>query len=981
MSPAFRVILTSALSMAFCLGAAESPFPVLEPKSPKEALETFDLHPDFQISLVASEPLIADPVAVGFEETGNLYVAEMRGYSERRDDKMGEVKYLKDTDGDGVMDEASVFADGLQWPTALHCFDGGIFVLAAPDLFFLKDTNGDGLADTKEVVLTGFCVQSSRLNVQQLPNSMRWGPDNRIHIAEGGNGSRLRRPDQPESEAVSVRRATIALDPFTREIEILNGGGQFGMAFDDEGRRFVTSNSRHIMQVAYDRLPAGTKTTRSAPAPQSLKGIAEDGDAAPVFRRSPDEAWRVLRTRWRVAGTVRGPVEGGGRPSGYFTGATGVCIYRPGLESPYHGQAFISDVGSNLIHRKQISDNGNIFLTADRHPEEKGREFLASSDNWFRPVQIENGPHGGLYLLDMYREVIEHPWSLPPGIKEHIDLNRGNDLGRIWKITPKKHRKILNRIHAANALEVLTENSSAWETDTARRLLVERLHTLNPKGKEKLLRDVEGHLSTPSNPVSTIQLLSILKSFGGLSPAVLLKALNGQTQDEISMSSAWVRLIATAVHGDPPPLFTGTFEDAEKIWKRLAAGSNETRFHLALALGGSPFRPEQNWRLADHLMAQPAKGDLETAFQLMIHNLPDPVPSSIWQRYSQTSFASLLFPKVKASLNQDSIKELLASQKDSAQLIQLASEGASQLKPPVDSGLADRLRLAARSELMHSPLESIRALSLLGSEKQERELFGFLEENGNKVSRSEIVDHLQRNASPILFAKLLKLSTSLTPAVRQRFFSNVLKNKEQSLWLLEHLKESPDLSRHLGAQVKTALRQHKDASISKLAGTLLGHGDQASYDMLYQKYLASLSIKGDGKAGREIFQQRCAACHRAGAEGPELGPNLVTVAAAGRESLLGNIIAPSREVASQYEAWTLSMEDGEEYTGLVLKEAQDNLTLGMVGTTTQFQRDQILAMSPTGRSLMPDGLSEGLSAEDMADLLAFIEGLTNPELK
>ena len=211
------------------------------------------------------------------------------------------------------------------------------------------------------------------------------------------------------------------------------------MSFDSRGRKFVCSNSDHIQLVTYEDRYASRNPFFAMPPPRS--SIAADGPAAEVFRISPDEPWRVIRTRWRVAGLVPGPVEGGGRPSGYFTGATGTTIYRgDAFPEEYRENAFIADCGSNLVHRKKLLPDG-VGLIARRPDDEQQVEFLASRDNWFRPVQFANAPDGTLYIADMYREVIEHPWSLPESIKKHLDLNSGNDRGRIYRVAPDGFRQ------------------------------------------------------------------------------------------------------------------------------------------------------------------------------------------------------------------------------------------------------------------------------------------------------------------------------------------------------------------------------------------------------------------------------------------------------------------------------------------------------------------------------------------------------------
>src|SRR6185436_13688153 len=156
---------------------------------------------------------------------------------------------------------------------------------------------------------------------------------------------------------------------------------------------------------------------------------------AEVFRTSPLEPWRIVRTRLRVTGAAVGPIEGGGRAGGYFTGATGTTMYRgDAWPAEFVGQSFTGDVGSNIVHRKILKPDGVGFI-ADR--ADPGREFVASTDNWFRPAQFANGPDGNLYIIDVYREVIEHPLSLPPEIKQHLDLTSGRDRGRIYRVARK----------------------------------------------------------------------------------------------------------------------------------------------------------------------------------------------------------------------------------------------------------------------------------------------------------------------------------------------------------------------------------------------------------------------------------------------------------------------------------------------------------------------------------------------------------------
>ena len=233
--------------------------PRIPSTSPEKALATFKVRKGLEIELAAHEPLVMDPVAIDFDEDGRMFAVEMRGYSERRDERRGRIRMLVDENDDGVFEKATIYAKGLRWPTGVVCYDGGVFVIATPDLFYFKDTDGDGVADIEKVVFTGFGKGKDRLNMQALANSLRWGPDNRIWGATAGTGGSIRRPDQAESEEISVNGRDFSFDPKTLGFRTENGTAQYGLSFDSKGRRFVSSNSNHIVAVMWG---AGMDQTR-----------------------------------------------------------------------------------------------------------------------------------------------------------------------------------------------------------------------------------------------------------------------------------------------------------------------------------------------------------------------------------------------------------------------------------------------------------------------------------------------------------------------------------------------------------------------------------------------------------------------------------------------------------------------------------------------------------------------------------------------
>jgi putative membrane-bound dehydrogenase-like protein len=544
-------------------GDLQAELPRVPPVPLADAVGTLVVEPGFRMDLVAHEPLVADPVAMAFDEHGRLFVVEMRGYSEQGGDALGVVRLLTDHDGDGHFDDSTVYLDGLSWPTAICCYEGGVFLGTAPDILYCKDTNGDGRADLRKRVFTGF----GKSNVQGLLNSFQWGLDNRIHGATSSAGGQVRRLDQPAAETLSLRGRDFSFDPATLRLRAESGGGQHGMCFDRWGRKFNCSNSDHLRAVVIaDRYLARNPYFA---LPSASESIAADGPQAEVFRRSPVEPWRIVRTRLRVAGQVPGPVEGGGRAAGYFTSATGVTLYDGDAwpeEFRTGGYAFVGDVGSNIIHRKRLESHGVSFIgrRIDRQ-----HEFVASTDIWFRPVQFCNAPDGTLYVADFHREVIEHPDSLPPAIKQHLDLRSGSDRGRIYRILPDGFEQPLRALPGdaeVSELVAMLGHPNGWHRLTAARLLYERQDPASLGPLEELV------LHSP-NPLARMHALAALSGQRGLSSKVLDAAL--------ADSHPRVREHAVALAGQraDDPTLRGT------LLSLTSDTDQRVRFQLALTLG------------------------------------------------------------------------------------------------------------------------------------------------------------------------------------------------------------------------------------------------------------------------------------------------------------------------------------------------------------------------------------------------------------
>lgn len=970
----FPAIVASAVLACKVFGADlhvdEKDLPRVPATEPDKATSTFQLREGFRLELVASEPLIVDPVAMSFDENGRLFVVEMRDYSERRIERLGRVKMLEDTNGDGRFDKATIYAMDLPWPTTVICYDGGVFVGASPDIFYFKDTNGDGVADVRKVVFTGFGNGTQRLNVQQLFNSFTWGMDNRIHGALGGNPGIVTNLVQREARPLELRGRDFSFDPRTFEMRAESGGGQWGMSFDDEGNKFICSNSRHIAVEMYDDRYAARNRYYSMPPPDV--NIAVDGPAAEVFRISPDEPWRVLRTNWRVSGLVPGPVEGGGRASGYFTGAAGVTIYRGDAFPPeYRGDAFVADCGSNLIHRKKIRRDGLNFI-AERPADEQRKEFLASRDNWFRPVSMANAPDGTLYVVDMYRETVEHPWSLPPELKSKLDLNSGNDRGRIYRAVPNgfKQPKPV-QFSNANLAELvkMLEHTNGWHRDTASRLLFERRET----NAVPLLRTLVKE--SPSN-LGRMHSLSLLLSFRALDLEDLKRML---ADSDAAVRAHAVRSTDSHLRADP---------EADKVtWSSLLreqAGDldDRVRFQVALASDDSITLTkiivrdvEKAW-MRDAVLGGLVNGAADVFAALAGNSEFAARPGAVEMLREAGRIAG-----ASAPVNRVVLDARVAAR----------SEHALPFAAAIASGM--ERRGMSISVVDGRTFEQLRAeaLGLIGDsasvETQRIEAVEFLQYANDTPSRIALAELLAPSSSPALQSAVVAVLSrrrdqtmtnvfarwsQLGPQTRTRAVSLALARRDMTAALLQAVEQGSIARSELSASDIQRLTTHNDGAIRMQARKVF-HRDDSTRIEVVKKFRGALELKGDAARGHTIYQQRCITCHRSGVEGSAVGPDLASVANSGKEKLLTSILDPNAEVAAAFVAYSVETRSGESFLGVLAGENPLSVTLKTSnGESTRIGRENISSMRGSDKSLMPEGLEEGLSAQDVADLLEFV---------
>jgi putative membrane-bound dehydrogenase-like protein len=984
----FLPLAVVAIILPLAIGDDKKPaepfaeFPRTKPMEPADSAKAFDVRPGFRVELVASEPLIRSPVAMDFDENGRLFVAEFPEYNQYANPNppkvRGCVKMLEDTDGDGKFDKATEYAAALDSPVAVACWDGGVFVGVVPDLWYFKDTDGDGKADVKRKLLTGFDRDKAG---EAMLNSFRWGPDNRLHIATGLAGGNLRPADKPDAKAVLVRRQNIRFDPRTGDFEPTSGGGQHGMTLDDWGDTFVCDNSNPIEFLAYDMRYATRNPHVVAPSP--VVDVNAAGRYPKLHRISPPEPWREARTRLRKDKLVPGSDEGG-QPFGFFTGATGVTVYRgDAFPEEFRGNVYVGEVANNLVYRARLEPKGLVWSAVRA---EKDREFLASKDIWFRPVQFANGPDGCLYVVDMYRELIEGAAFLPPQVLKYVDVAGGIDRGRIWRIVPEgfKRPKPPQLAKATTAeLVALLESPNGWTRDTAARLLYQR--------QDRSAIDALRKLAAESKvPLARMHALYALDGHRALKEEDVRAALMDADP-------------RVAVHG---VRLAERFPTSEWVQERLRQmawlGERRVRYQVTFSAGAFPSDVVGGWLLAS---AQEAD---DPWFRLAIL-------CSVGERGGEF-FARLLGDRVARA--DSGVKQLLASLAAQTAAANRPDQVAEVVKaldklPDTEKALARDLVQAFVTRLPPAAREKFAGLATGKAGSILKDLLA----DARKTAADEKADTVARaaalrtlglasfaDAKPVLVASLgvrqpppvqlaalevlarfdsadvpamvLGSWAAMSPQIRASAAETLLARAAWVEAFLDAVEKGTVRPTDLDPARVQLLLKSPDGKVRARAAKLFASAAPSKRLDVLAKYQKSLDLKGDAGRGKVVFKDVCAACHKLEGVGEAVGPDLAAIKNRGAESVLTNIIDPNREVLPQYASYVL-VTDGELIvTGMIAEETANTVTIRKAdGTREPVQRVNIASLRSTGLSAMPEALEAKIDLQAMADLLAYLQSI------
>jgi glucose/arabinose dehydrogenase len=533
--------------------------------SPADALKTFYMPPGYHVELVASEPMIQEPVAIDWDPQGRLWAVEMPGYmneitGRNEHDPVGRVVVLEDANGDGTMDKRTVFADGLILARALKVLDGGVLVGEPPNVWLMRDTDGDLRADTKTLITDQFGRRDG--DPQNNANGLYWARDNRMYTAG----------------QVEVH---LRLKNGTFEVHKTLLRGEWGVAEDDAGRIYRNTNDSalHVDLVPTAYFARNPSLLRTRGSYERLGTDDED-----------------LNTIWPVRpnpGTNRAYQTGIDRPDGSLAMFTAVCaplVYRGDrLPAELYGNAFVAEPAANLVSRIILSDDGGTVRARKAYDR---AEFLASTDERFRPVYLSNAPDGTLYVVDMYRGILEHRNSMTLYLRDHIlasGLLQPTGFGRIYRVVHDTTRRDTSRaLSTASPAELVAALShpGGWRRDTAQRLLVERGSVPRHGGDERARGSSNAvRLLIPSlvrlaehgkEPRTRLHALWTLDGIDAIEPATVARALEDPSRDvRVSAIRIAERWFAAANHPLQAAALKRRDDPDEAVRRQLAASIGE----------------------------------------------------------------------------------------------------------------------------------------------------------------------------------------------------------------------------------------------------------------------------------------------------------------------------------------------------------------------------------------------------------------------
>ena len=1031
-APQYRTILLRGIAWAgkranadeFCKPEelATVRYPPGGPLPAKESLKTFNLHPEFNISLAADENVAEKIMSLDWDPRGRLWVVETPEYPGgraihkndtriapwrvREPDKFviggqeprrarDRISMLEDTDGDGVMDKKTVFADGLELPTSLVFYKDGVIVSQAPHTLWIRDTDGDGKADKTEVLFTGWGTHDTHA----VTSNLRWGPDGWIYGSVGysegdvtsGDGSR-------KFGHISAGLYRFRPDGSALEQVAAGACNTWGCEIAPDGEIFFSTATcgEPILHVV---LPEKIIARAGVPGVRAVKPIMEENK---VFPARQETRQPYLQIDW----------------VGAWTAAAGATIYDGGAwPARWQGPAwsfFLHEPTVWLMHHEFL-DPAGVSYQGRREQGRQQTHFLTSTDYWFKPIHSRVGPDGALYLVDFYNQIAVHNDTRGPPHGAHNAASRpdrDHHFTRLYRIQHKQARALpafeLDSKNPARLVEML-EHPNGWVRTTANRLLSEGagrsvatelrakaaeartaygrmqanwvLHNLNLLGEDQLLVAVRDPDAVVRK--NALRMAAEEGSSASAPPARLVRALLEDPDQRVRLAAlvAGTSLTPTREVADAILDAWPSFKDPHLEAATLAITAKDPLLFLTAAMEANAAASLAG--LISQLARQIAnQNNPESARAFVVALAGLPAATATLKATALQSLTANLKPNVKPAADSalgDALKQLLASDPTAVAVLPLIArwdfanqvgDAARSAVTKAEARLVDKSQSDEERGQIAANLLGVRALdaSILPA------VAALVASDAGPVLQRRVIEALGATGDAVAGQALLAALPRLDPELREAAFGQLLNRAEWSAAVVQALADRKLDPALLGTGNLFRLRTHGDAAVANRAAAVIEElrgPEQKQKDALIAKFQPEVVKTGNAANGAKLFTQNCAPCHKFRNEGADFAPNLNGMGAHGTEELMVHILDPNRVVEPNFFAINIETKDELSYDGILLRENSGSVVLRNQTAETEIRKDNIKSRRNTGRSLMPEGF-EQLGAEGLRDLLTYL---------
>ncbi|HRH96108.1 MAG TPA: ThuA domain-containing protein, partial [Prosthecobacter sp.] len=965
--------------------------------SPQELPKALEVHPEFNLSLVASEPLINKPMNIDWDEKGRLWVVEtpeypnglrqsnvdawkdsganQPGHYDRK--PLDCVSILSDTNGDGVMDKKTVFADEIELATSSVFYKNGIIVCAAPDVWFFEDTNGDDKADKRTKLYTNL----GNRDTHAVINNMRWGLDGWIYATHGysssdnvqclgvsgsksqvssspdRSGSSNLKPETLNSPTgVSIGAGVVRFKPDGSAFEqyASRGGNTWGLDITWDGQVFYTqpTSGNHFIHVV---LPEYVLAKGKLPGVMGTNGMLPKEPTYPAMH-------------WEQQAYVQIDQVGS------YTAAAGCAIYEGGAwPAKWNYSYFTTEPTLNIVSHFMVEPDG-VTYKAKREPGREQTEFIRSKNLWFRPIENRVGPDGALYIVDFCNQAVIHNDTRGPThgpANAAVRPDRDHYYGRIWKVQHKEAKKVevvkmekvesLQQGHAQ--LRQSFNSNNKHQTASALRLLAEKggeeewrfpgnvdsfVDSQINSSNAATDKDIDGAsslaLGATSKQQGLMRMYAAISRFNDVSKvrASALKKFGSEDCDQ------WTRSLIIAAASRNPSAF---INDA------LALENSESFSSLIEALVPISLKLGTPTDSLEKLIAACAADSKAEALKITILR-------TIAQQVGEVP---TLTPALKEALN-----KLLGQPSLAAATLPLVTKWdkggvlAAEVKAQLDKLSAT---LSDNAAPVEARVSAAKGLVAVGGASQELVVRALARSDAPAALQAAIIAALDESGG---VEAIVPAFGTLKREQQTQAFEAMLKRSEATGALLDAVKAG-SIDRAIFAPGDVArLRSHPNKQIAKRANDLF-KVNNAAKDAIIAKLTPEVEKPGNAAQGKMLFTAACAICHKLGDIGVAVGPPLDGMGAHGPAELLVHIVDPNREVDPSFWAFNITTKKGETLVGVVTSENSATVTLATQVGVREIAKSDIDKRENTRRSLMPEGL-DALGPEPLRDILAFICG-------